>query len=165
MSEKTHVNHEFGPFFDEESEILVLGSFPSVLSRKQGFYYGNPRNRFWMILQEVFGEPVPNDVEGRKNFCKRHHIALYDAIEECDIVGSKDDSIENIVPADVQSIVLGSKIKRIVLNGNAAKHYFLTFQPNFDHVELFFMPSTSPANAAWSLPRLVEIWKSALNNC
>lgn len=164
MNVKTHVTHEFGPFFDDKSEILVLGSFPSVLSRKQGFYYGNPRNRFWPILQEVFQEVVPEDVDGRKAFCKSHKIALYDAIEECDIVGSKDDSIENIVPADIKTIVSASNIKRIVLNGNAAKHYFLTYQSNFSQVELFFMPSTSPANAAWSLPKLVDIWQKALNN-
>ena len=162
MNQRVHVTHEFGAFYDKNAEILILGSFPSVLSRAQGFFYGNPRNRFWMVLQEVFNDPVPDDIGGRKAFCARHRIALYDAIEECDIIGSRDDSIENIVPADIKSIILCSKIKRILLNGNAAKRYFLTFQPNFSQVDLYFLPSTSPANAAWSLPKLVDAWKDAL---
>ena len=159
MSEKTHVNHEFGPFFDEESEILVLGSFPSVLSRKQGFYYGNPRNRFWMILQEVFGEPVPNDVEGRKDFCKRHHIALYDAIEECDIVGSSDASIRNIVPVDIQRVLNAADIAQIYCNGSTSYDLFMRYlEPVCGRMPVK-LPSTSPANAAWNPERLCEAWK------
>ena len=162
MNQRTHVTHGFGPYFDSDSEILFLGSFPSVLSREQQFFYGNPRNRFWSVLEAIFDDKAPSDVEGRKMFCKRHKIALYDAIEECDIIGSRDDSIENIVPADIRSIVSASKIKKILLNGNAAKRYFLTFQDNFDLIDLYFLPSTSPANAAWSLERLIESWKKAL---
>lgn len=162
MNERQHLSHGFGPCFDQNSEILILGSFPSVLSREQGFYYGNPRNRFWAVLEFLFHEAVPLDVEGRKSYCKRHKVALYDVIESCDIVGSKDDSIENVVPSDISSIVSASKIHTIVLNGNAAKRYFLTFQTDFDHLRILFMPSTSPANAAWNLERLIQKWKSIL---
>ena len=162
MNVKTHVEHGFGPLYDENSEILILGSFPSVLSREQGFFYGNPRNRFWAVLEALCGEAVPEDVEGRRAYCIAHRIALYDAIESCDIVGSKDDSIENVVPADIQTIVKNSRIKRVILNGNAAKRHYLAFQSDIEGVQLYFMPSTSPANAAWSLKRLIDVWKTAL---
>lgn len=163
MNVKTHVEHGFGPLYDEHSEILILGSFPSVLSREQGFFYGNPRNRFWAVLEALCGEKVPEDIEGRRAYCIAHRIALYDAIESCDIIGSKDDSIENVVPADIQTIVKNSRIKRVILNGNAAKRHYLAFQSDIGGVQLYFMPSTSPANAAWSLKRLIDVWETAFN--
>ena len=163
MNVRTHVDHGFGPLYDEKSEILILGSFPSVLSREQGFFYGNPRNRFWAVLEAIYKEKVPEDVEGRRAYCIAHKIALYDAIESCDIIGSKDDSIEYVVPADIQTIVKNSSIKRIILNGNAAKRHYLAFQSDIEGIQLFFMPSTSPANAAWSLKHLIDAWSDAFN--
>lgn len=163
MNQLQHAAHEFGPYINKDSEILILGSFPSVLSRAQSFYYGNPRNRFWSVLESCFKDRAGESVEERKAFCTRHKIALYDAIEECDIIGSRDDSITNIIPADIASIIKGAPgIKRIVLNGNAAKSYFLKYQPSFESIEILFMPSTSPANAAWKLDRLIETWQRAL---
>ena len=164
MNQYEHLNHGFGPYINGDSEILILGSFPSVLSREVNFYYGNPRNRFWNVLEAVFEDRAGNDVETRKSFCKRHKVALYDVIEECDIIGSRDDSIENIVPSDIISLISQSNIKRIVLNGNAAKRYFLTYFSQIENVKIVFMPSTSPANAAWSLTRLIDVWKDGLIN-
>lgn len=164
MNQRMRLDHTFPPLCEKDSEILILGSFPSVLSRAQLFYYGNPRNRFWAVLGSIFHEDIAEDIESKRLFCTRHKIALYDVIESCDIIGSRDDSIENIVPADIQALVSRSKIRKIVLNGNAAKRYFLQYQSNFDQLQLFFMPSTSPANVAWSLDRLVEKWSEAFRD-
>lgn len=164
MNQRMRLDHTFPPLCEKDSEILILGSFPSVLSRAQLFYYGNPRNRFWAVLGSIFHEDIAEDIEAKRLFCTRHKIALYDVIESCDIIGSRDDSIENIVPADIQALVSCSRIRKIVLNGNAAKRYFLQYQSNFDQLQLFFMPSTSPANAAWSLDRLVEKWSEAFRD-
>ena len=161
MSERLHLSHGFGPLVNPDSEVLILGSFPSVLSRQKGFFYGNPRNRFWSVLATIFDESLPITVEDKRVFCLRHMIALYDAIEECDIVGSKDDSIENVIPADIPAILSKSKVKTIICNGSAAKKYFLAYWNENPCISLFFLPSTSPANAAWSLSRLIQEWRKA----
>lgn len=160
--EYTHVTHTFGPLFDEHSEILMLGSFPSVKSREQQFYYGHPQNRFWKVMAAVFESDTPVTIEEKKAFLLKNHIAIWDVIESCDIVGSSDSSIRNVVGNDM-SVVLGkSKVSRIFTNGDKAYKLFLKYCKREGQPEVCRLPSTSPANAAWSLERLTENWRSAL---
>ncbi|MCF0113493.1 MAG: DNA-deoxyinosine glycosylase, partial [Bacilli bacterium] len=123
-----HATHGFGPLYDAESEILILGSFPSVKSREQNFFYGHPQNRFWAILAQIYDVSPLFSLEDKRSFCFAHHIALYDSIEECDILGSSDASIKNIVPADLSPIFKACRIKKIVCNGNKAHELFVKFQ-------------------------------------
>ncbi len=162
MAEYTHITHPFRPLYDEESQILILGSLPSVKSREEGFYYGHPRNRFWAMLAGIWNERIPLDVEEKKQFILTHHLALYDAIESCDIIGSSDSSIRNVKPADLREIVEGAKIKKILANGKTAAKYFSRYQEG-SYQEIFrVMPSTSPANAAVSLEQLIKCWRVEL---
>ena len=153
--------HGFPPLFDKESTTLILGSFPSVASRKQEFFYGHPQNRFWKVLSLCFNEDAPTTIEEKTSFCKKHHIALYDSIESCEIKGSSDSSITDVVPADLSEIYDMSPIKLIVFNGNASEKWFKKYQSIPNGIEEIKMPSTSPANAAFSLERLVQEWKKA----
>ena len=162
MAEYTHITHPFRPLYDEESQILILGSLPSVKSREEGFYYGHPRNRFWALLAGIWNERIPLDVEEKKQFILTHHLALYDAIESCDIIGSSDSSIRNVKPADLREIVEGAKIKKILANGKTAGKCFSRYQEG-SYQEIFrVMPSTSPANAAVSLEQLIKCWRVEL---
>jgi len=154
--------HPFEPFFAPDSEILVVGSLPSVASRADGFYYGHPRNRFWKMLALVFGEGTPDNIEEKKRFLERHGIALYDSIKECTIRGSADSSIGNVVPADINSVAAECCLRKILANGKTAAKYFLKYQSRELCGLLRVMPSTSSANAAFSLERLAEIWGEEL---
>ena len=161
--EYEHIIHPFEPVYDEKSEILILGSLPSVKSREQKFYYGHPRNRFWQVLAGVFGEEVPFTIEEKKEFLLRHHIAVWDVIESCDIKGSSDSSIRNVVATDLESLLAGTQIKRIFVNGKTAGKLFHLYQSKQIGMEAVVLPSTSPANAAFSLDKLIEIWENSLN--
>lgn len=154
--------HGFPSFFDSESEILILGSFPSVKSREEGFYYGHPQNRFYKVLSSCFNEPLPIGIEDKKAFLAKHHIALSDSIGECVIVGSSDVSIKQAVPMDLRPIFKEGKIKKILLNGKTAEKFFYKFQKIDKSIPCITMPSTSAANAAWSLEKLIEIYRAAL---
>lgn len=154
--------HGFPSFFDSESEILILGSFPSVKSREEGFYYGHPQNRFYKVLASCFAEPLPVGVEGKKAFLAKHHIALSDSIGECVIVGSSDASIKQATPMDLGPIFNKGKIKRILLKGKTAEKFFYKFQKIDKSIPCITMPSTSAANAAWSLGKLIDFYKVAL---
>ena len=157
-----HQTHEFGPLYKEDSQILILGSFPSVASREAAFFYGHKQNRFWKMLAAVFGEVLPATIEEKKSMCLRHHIALYDAIEECDIIGSSDASIRDPMPANLQSIVDATAVSKIICNGKTSYKYFCKFQ-NQSLIDMAVcLPSTSPANAAVSLEELVKVWKKEL---
>lgn len=160
-----HITHTFPPFYSGSSEILILGSFPSVKSREQGFYYGHPQNRFWKTLASIYGETLPQDITEKKALLDRHNIALYDVIYSCDIIGSSDSSIRNVVPADIEEIVRNSGVSKILLNGKTAEKYFRKYQKDCFFEMLRVMPSTSPANAAFSLEKLVSIWGAELSNC
>lgn len=118
--EYTHVVHEFAPVYDADSTVLILGSFPSVKSREQQFYYGHPRNRFWKVIAELCNEPVPESIADKKSLLHRHHIALWDVIAECDIKGSSDSSIRNVIPNDIPKIITRSSITAVYAND--AKH-------------------------------------------
>ena len=157
------LGHGFGPFFDKESRLLILGSFPSVKSREQGFYYGHPQNRFWSVMAALYCEATPKSLSEKKEFLSRNHIALYDVIESCSIVGSADSSIADVVPASLAKIVQSSRIgARIFTNGATADALYRKHQLPLLHVEARRLPSTSPANAAWSLPRLIDAWRIVL---
>lgn len=152
-------NHEFPPVYDKASEILILGSFPSVKSREMQFFYGHPQNRFWKLIAELYGEPKPETIEEKKALLLKHHIALWDVIASCDIAGSSDSSIRNVVPNDVSYIIERSRISRIYANGGKAKQLYDRYLAKKTGMEAVLLPSTSPANAAYSLERLKESWK------
>lgn len=155
---RTYEKHGFGPVYDQNSTILILGSFPSVKSRQQEFYYGHPQNRFWKVLAALTGSEVPSDIAQRKVWLLAHHIALYDVIEACEIEGSSDSSIRNVTPAHIDRIVADSGITRIFTNGKTAAKLYKKYQADACPLPMMELPSTSPANAAYSLERLVEIW-------
>ena len=151
-------DYPFIPLWDEASEILILGSFPSVKSRETGFFYGHPQNRFWKMLAGVFEDEVPLDIEQKKEFLHRHHIALWDVIASCEITGSSDSSIRNAVPTDLGIILDNAPIRRVYINGRTAEKYYKKYTAKTTELPAETLPSTSPANAAWSLPRLIEAW-------
>ena len=158
----TRASHGFGPVYDEKSRILILGSFPSVKSREEGFFYGHPRNRFWKILAAVCNEPEPVTIEEKKQFLLKNGIALYDVIEECEIVGSSDSSIRNVIPADLNPILEVSQISAVYTNGRLAGKLYRKYQEPVTGLPCVELPSSSPANAAFSLEKLTGIWQETL---
>ncbi len=159
MKELTFVTHGFGPVYDENSRILILGSFPSVKSREMQFYYGHPQNRFWKLLGMIYGEPVPDTVDGRRDFALRSGVALWDSIESCRIAGSSDSSIRDAEPTDVRLILNKAPIARIYANGSTSLKMYRKYQLARTGRDAVGLPSTSPANAAWTLEKLCEVWK------
>ncbi len=159
--ELTHVRHIFGPVYDENSRILILGTFPSVKSREQQFYYAHPKNRFWKILAALAGEAEPETREEKRSFLLTHRIALWDVIQFCDIAGSADTSIRNVVPNDMDVIFQKAAIRRIFANGNKAFQLYLRYCKKEGQPPLVRLPSTSPANAAWSMEMLLSAWGDA----
>lgn len=151
--------HEFPPVYDGQSEILILGTFPSVKSREMQFFYGHPRNRFWKLIAELYGEQSPETIGEKKKLLLRHHIALWDVIESCDIAGSSDSSIRNVVPNDISYIIERSRIRNIYANGRKAKQLYDRYLSKRVGIEAVLLPSTSPANAAYSMERLKECWE------
>ena len=156
--ERINVTHPIEPVYDENSEVLILGSFPSVKSREAGFFYGHPQNRFWKVIGAVVGEDAPSDISGRKDFLLRHHIALWDVIGACSIEGSSDTSIRDVKPNDLSRILDNAKIKQIYVNGRKAEATYRKYSEKKTGVQAICLPSTSPANAAWNLERLVKAW-------
>lgn len=160
MAEYEHVRHEFEPIFNEKSRILILGTLPSVKSREQNFYYGHPQNRFWKVLARICEtEKVPESIKEKKIFLLEHQIAVWDVIAECDIIGSSDSSIKNVVPTDLNIILKNAPIQQIY--GNGGKAYTLYQKYSYPKIqrEMVKLPSTSPANAAWQIERLTESWR------
>ena len=162
MNEYKTLIHEFPPVYDENSRILILGSFPSVKSREVQFYYGHPQNRFWKILAALFEAPFPGSVDERRAFLKEHRIALWDVIEQCDIIGSSDSSIKNVIPTNLNVILDTAPIEHIYCNGAASYKLFNKYQAKSTGRTAARLPSTSPANAAQSLEQLTEQWKVIL---
>ncbi|MCR5592030.1 MAG: DNA-deoxyinosine glycosylase [Lachnospiraceae bacterium] len=153
------IEHPIPPLYDENSEILILGSFPSVKSREEGFFYGHPQNRFWKVTSAVFGEDLPRTVPEKRAFLLRNHIALWDVIGLCDIDGSADSSIRNVSANDLGVILDDADIKHIYVNGQTAYKYYRKYSEKDTGRSAICLPSTSPANAAWSVERLTEAWK------
>ncbi len=157
------LSHGFGPFYMPDSRILILGSFPSVKSRAQSFFYGHPRNRFWPVLAAVCREEPPQSLEEKKAFLCRNNIALYDVIESCSIIGSSDSSIRDVVPANLRPILIGSRVEnRIFTNGGKASALYQRYLLPVLGLPAVSLPSTSPANAARSLEQLIDAWAAAL---
>lgn len=154
--------HNIEPVFDEFSEILILGSFPSVKSRESGFFYGHPRNRFWLAAASVFEDDIPRTVNEKRNFLLKHHIAVWDVIKSCDIEGSSDSSIKNVCVNDIDIILRNADIKHIYVNGKKAETLYKRYIFPHTGIEAVFLPSTSPANAAWSSMRLIQTWKDII---
>ncbi len=154
--EYEHIVHSFEPVYDKASEILILGTLPSVKSRENNFYYGHKQNRFWKVLATLLKEPVPHTIEEKKAMLLAHRIALWDVIQSCDIKGSSDSSIKNVQPTDIGMILEKTNITRIYANGNKAGQLYKRYQFPVTGIEAMVLPSTSPANAAWSLERLCE---------
>lgn len=184
-----HIVHPFPPLYDDNSRILILGSLPSVKSREQMFFYGHKQNRFWKVMANVLHNTmedmqneyahitdenaisdsnnmsdiyVPATIEEKKKMLHRHHIALWDAIYSCDIIGSSDSSIKNVVPTDLKPILEHSQVKKVFCNGATSAKYYKKYQEKEFGIEAETLPSTSPANAAYSVDRLVEIWSDRL---
>ncbi len=151
--------HPFLPVFDADCEILILGSFPSVRSRENGFFYGHPQNRFWRVTAAVFGEKTPAGIEEKRAFLLRNHVALWDVIASCEIEGSADSKIKNAVPNDVSRLLENSKITHIFTNGGTAHALYTKYIEPKTGIAAVKLPSTSPANAAWSAERLVQAWQ------
>lgn len=207
-SDYQHISHGFEPVFDGRSRVLVLGSFPSVLSRENAFYYGNPQNRFWRVIAACVGEPTPpsegepllgdrfvapfgeespaddghatflrkeplstgetrpatlgESIEAKRALLLRHGIALWDVIESCDIKGSSDASIKNVVPVRIERVTGAAPVQAVVCNGGTAGRLYKRYLQVRVGIEAVVLPSTSPANAAWSLERLVAHWDEEL---
>ena len=153
------IEHPIPPLFDRDSTVLILGSFPSVKSREAAFFYGHPQNRFWKVLSSVFGDEVPVTIEEKRRFLLRRHVALWDVIGSCDIEGSSDASIRNVTPNDLRPILAFADIRAIFVNGKTAYRYYQKYTEPMLLRPAVCLPSTSPANAAWSLEKLIEAWR------
>ena len=160
--EYEHIVHSFEPVYDKDSEILILGTLPSVKSRENNFYYGHKQNRFWKVLAILLKEPVPDTIEEKKAMLLAHRIALWDVIQSCDIKGSSDSSIKNVQPTDIGMILEKTNVTQIYANGNKAGQLYQRYQFPVTGIEATVLPSTSPANAAWSFDRLCEAWRVIL---
>lgn len=159
MAQVEHIEHGIAPVFDGRSEVLVLGTMPSPASREAAFFYGHPRNRFWPVLAALFDEPVPEDNAERADLLLRHHVALWDVLASCDIEGASDASIANARPNDLSRILGTAPVRRVFCTGaTSARFYGKLCEPDTG-IAAEKLPSTSPANAAWSLPRLVEAYR------
>ena len=156
--EMESLRHPFPAVYAPDSRILILGSFPSVKSREQMFFYGHPQNRFWRVLAAVLGEHTPQTAAEKKSLLLRHGVALWDVIASCDIAGSSDASITNVVPNDLSRILDAAPVRRIFCNGGTALRLYQKYQQNSTGIPAAGLPSTSPANAAWTLNRLVSVW-------
>ncbi len=156
------VTHTFDPVWDKQSEILILGTFPSVKSRENHFYYGHPQNRFWKLLANIYQETAPETIDEKKSLLLRHRLAVWDVISQCDIIGSSDSSIRNVIPCDIASLLARTSIRTILANGAKAYELYKKYQLPATGRNAHKLPSTSPANAAWSLERLKNAWSAVL---
>ena len=159
---KSELVHPFPPLYDEHSRILILGSFPSVKSREQMFFYGHPQNRFWRVLAAVLGGETPQSIPEKRAMLLSHSVALWDSIARCEIEGSSDASITGVVPNDLTPIFAAADIRQVFCNGRKSHEMYRRYlEPVYGRTAIC-LPSTSPANAAWSLERLTGAWRDAL---
>lgn len=152
--------HPVEALFNENSEILILGTFPSVKSREAKFFYGHPQNRFWRVMARLCDAELPQTVEDKKKLILDNHLALWDVIHSCDVEGSADSSIKNVVPNDISVILNNSEVSRIFVNGKKAESLYKKYLEKETGITAVCLPSTSPANASWSEDRLTEYWRS-----
>ena len=156
--EYEHITHSFEPVYDKNSRILILGTLPSVASRENNFYYGHKQNRFWKLLAHLLDEPVPEAIDEKKHMLLNNHIAIWDVIQSCDIKGSSDSSIRNVIPNDISRILRDAPIRQIYTNGGTAFKLYEKYCLPLTRQKAIRLPSTSPANAAYSLERLILEW-------
>lgn len=154
----THVVHTFQPIFNAESRILVLGSLPSVKSREQNFYYGHPQNRFWKVIAALTDWELPETIEKKTDMLLANRIAIWDVIASCDIIGSSDSTIKNVVVNEFNCILRKAPIEQIYANGGKSYELYRRYAMEQTGRDIIKLPSTSPANAAWGLERLCEAW-------
>ena len=157
------VSHEFGPYVNKDSKILILGSIPSVKSREYGFYYMHPQNRFWKVICDLFDEKIPGSILGKKKFLKRHKIALWDVLDSCDINGSSDYSIKNPKVNDIKKLIVGTSIKYIFVTGKKALSLYNKYCLHDVMIKAIYLPSTSGANCACSYDELKEKYEIIIN--
>ncbi len=158
MQEYQRISHDFPPVWDEHSRILILGTLPSVKSRENHFYYGHPQNRFWKLLAALIDEKTPGTISEKTDFLLRNHIAIWDVIAECDIIGSSDSSIRNVVANDMRVILDHAPVRGIFANGGKAYELYMKYSFPVTGREILKLPSTSPANAAFQMERLKSEW-------
>ncbi len=156
------ITHPIPPVYDQNSAILILGSFPSVKSRETCFFYGHPQNRFWKVTSSLFEEEVPRTIEEKKAFLLRNRVAVWDVIHSCDITGSSDTSIRNVTVNDLSPILSTADIRIICTNGKTAFRYYEKYMKGATGRPAVCLPSTSPANAAWNVERLVNEWQKMI---
>lgn len=154
--------HPIKPLYDNNAEILILGSFPSVKSREEGFFYGHPQNRFWKVMARLCNEEIPTNIEEKTALILNNHFALWDVIHSCEISGSADSTIKNVTPNDLSEILNNAKIKGIFVNGKKAEALYKKYIYKETGIKAIVLPSTSPANASWSEDRLFEFWSNAI---
>ena len=153
-----YLQHPFGPLFSDKSRVLILGSFPSVKSREQNFFYGHPQNRFWKVIAAEFERPVPDSIDKKKQLILDCGLALWDSIAACEITGSSDASIKNVRANDIGIILDNCKIERIYCNGRKSYDLYCRYIEPVTGRGAVCLPSTSPANAQWTLEKLIEAW-------
>ncbi len=158
----THLVHPWGPLVSPDCRVLILGSFPSVKSRAEGFFYGHPRNRFWPMIAAVCGEERPWSIDEKRELVLRHGIALWDTIGECDIHASEDASVRNAVPVDIGRVLSVARIEQVLCNGALSGRLYRRHLLPVTGMDCLVMPSTSPANAAVPLEQLIAVWGDAL---
>lgn len=160
--EKKEIKHPFEAIFNKNSKILILGSFPSVKSREQKFFYGHPQNRFWKVIAAIFREEVPQNIKEKKKLLIKNNIALWDVIASCEIIGSSDSSITNAVPNDLSLIFKTAKIEKVFCNGTKSYELYQKYIFPQNNIKAEKLPSTSPANAALNLEKLTNEWASRI---
>lgn len=154
--------HPVSPLYNENSKILILGTFPSVKSREACFFYSHPQNRFWKIMSRLCDSDMPKTIEEKKKLILEHQFALWDVIHSCDVTGSADSSIRNVVPNDISEIIKNSKVEKIFVNGRKAEALYKKYIEEKIGIRAVCLPSTSPANASWSEDRLFDYWKEQI---
>ncbi len=159
---KERLIHPFPPLYDNNSRILILGSFPSVKSREQMFFYGHPQNRFWKVMASVLQCEVPQSIPEKRHMLLVHGVALWDSIGQCDITGSSDASIDNVIPNDLSPIFAAADIRQVFCNGKKSWEMYLKYIEPGNGVKALCLPSTSPANAAWTLEKLIAAWSEKI---
>ncbi len=162
MQEYQKLTHTFPPVYDQNSKILILGSFPSVKSREIQFFYGHPQNRFWKVIANVLDCKVPTTIDEKKCILLQNGVAVWDVIASCSIVGSSDTSIKDVVVNDFSKILSESKVTSIYVNGTKAYELYHKYAEKETGIKAVKLPSTSPANAAWNLDRLCKAWKEKI---
>lgn len=160
--EYTHIEQPFEPIFNLNSKILILGTIPSVISREKNFYYSNSGNRFWKILANLFHSPIPENINEKRKLLLENGVAVWDVIQSCDIIGSKDSSIKNVVVADIPKLIENSNITQIYANGQKVAKYYTKYLRDVTGIEIITLLSTSPANRHFSDMEMISDWKKII---